>query len=271
MTEIANLPWHILYALLMVIVIVAALVLSISTLRTLRRKGVAILRVAHNTLDPASIQAVVLTFATVVGALWVAYVSSVTGAHALKRYQLERAELLDTPTLELEIVTTLLGTESQSLRPVEVQIHAKNNGVRAVALDLTKVPLLSIAQLDVDDLVREYPIRSASSIDRVDHLPHLKIECSPRAENEEIRWRPSCAMRTWSSAMLEPGGSGYYTFLHPGLAPGLYLAQFSLPIAQDLLVGEFDPDRPVLWSRSKYFEVPSASISAMKRSDESDH
>jgi hypothetical protein len=194
--------------------------------------------------DAGSLHTFLLAFATIIGGLWAVFSVVESGSYEFEKLKFERARQTATPHLEIELHTEILSAGSfgaSHLLPLHIMVTVRNLGQRELLLELDKLPLLTLAP------VRTQPEAPAVDFDQqIMHLPYIKIAC---------RDRPQCKIEPWARSTLAPGGAGYYTFLHPGLPPGIYYVQFQLPMPEYLLKEAGDPHHPEVWTRSIYVEV----------------
>jgi hypothetical protein len=234
-------------------ILLGAVVLTIC-----RRKGIALFKVEDGALSPHRLQAALLLFATLVGGTWVVYTVAVTGTIDLQQLTRERERRNQDPRINIELQVETLATDpsnSQPLIPVHIQATVENKGVKEVRLvfladksDRQPASLLLIGKVDPDK-------PGAIAKETIDALPYISLSCKPQGD---------CASRRWVSGALEAGGFGYYTFLHPGLPPGLYYVQFQLEVPHEAITptGQFQQELPVVWTRAKYFQVLDPKVAA---------
>jgi hypothetical protein len=207
-----------------------------------RRRGLAIIKTEDGALSPSSLQAVVLLFATLIGGMWVAFTVVVTGSLELQQLSKEEAKLKHMPNMridmELESFSTIV-SNNKVLIPLHVQVMLENQGLKTIPLAFDQMPLLLISRMDGVGDAAKAPVTS---------LPYVKLECGVGAV---------CNVTQWKTGSLGSGGKGYYSFLHPGLSPGLYYFQFQMPVPNELRSENtgFDREKPVLWTRARYFEL----------------
>jgi hypothetical protein len=230
------------------VVLAAALVFVGRVIWLCKRQGVSLIRVEDRALSPASIQTIALLVATGVGALWIVFSVVVSGSLELQHLSVESEKLRQEaerlkhePNLKIDLqveafssVTSASGT----VIPVHIVATVENIGVRKTPLAFDKLPLLLISRVESTD-------QDGAITGPVTALPYVKLDCNS----------PPCRATKWRTGNLEVAGLGYFSFLHTGLSPGLYYVQFQLPIPKELISGDFDPEKPVFWTRSRYVQV----------------
>lgn len=241
--------------------LIAAGVFAARVVVLCHRHGISFLKIEDKALAPESLQMALVLFATLIGGLWVVYTAAVSGTLELQQLTAERERRHQDPriTIDLQLDTLeAVSVGSGLLTPVHIQATVENKGVRQVKLTYRAdpgkrqpPPLLLIGRVEPE---------KAGSIakETILPLPYVSLGC-PASKG--------CLPKVWSTGALESGGIGYYSFLHPGLAPGLYFVQFQLEVPKkDILpVGEFDPNDFVVWARAKYFEVLDPNVAAERK------
>jgi hypothetical protein len=239
--------------------LIAAVTFAVRVIVLCRRQGIALLKIEDKALSAASLQTVLLLFATLIGGLWVVYTVAVSGTLDLQQLTTERERRNQDPNVKIDLhVDSLTPLGPEQLTPVHIQAVVENKGVKEIRLTYRAQPgkqqpppLLLIGKLD--------PARRGQ-IDKeaIETLPYVSLDC-PNSQD--------CRAKTWSNAALESGGTGYYSFLHVGLTPGLYYVQFQLAVPTDAIsvVGEFNPNAFVVWTRAKYFEVEDPKVVAARK------
>lgn len=244
--------------------LLAAVTFAIHVLYLCRRQGITLLKIEDRALSPASLQTVVLLFATLIGGLWVVYTVAVSGTLELQQLTAERERRNHQPNIKIELQLETLAAGAamapDALAPLHIQATIENKGIKEVPLTFIGAdgerqppPLLLVGRIE--------PGKTSSiSKETITVLPYVALDCPPGKD---------CVSRPWTKAVLEAGGIGYYSFLHPGLAPGLYYVQFQLEVPKQAIsnVGTFDKNAFVVWSRAKYFELPMPKGTASTKSE----
>ena len=174
--------------------------------------------------------------------------------YKLMNQQLEletkKARDIPSPKIDLEIEALAPTTSDQpDIFPIQIQVAIENKGSRSMKLTYD-APLMVIAKVSGND-------QAAAVKEPMVTLPWVKLDCKSDQK---------CGVALWKRGELEPGGVGYLSFLHTGLARGLYYFQFQLRIPQEQVLrgSPFDLQEPVYWTRAKYFQVkePAATLAA---------
>jgi hypothetical protein len=238
---------------LLVIVVVAVAVVAAPVwftaylIKLCRERGVTFVKVEDRALSPSSLQAFILLFATVVGGLWVLFTVYVSGSLELSKLQVDKIKRDSGPNLKIDLQAesfSSVSMDGQKLVPLHVMVTVENPGYLPTPLKFDLLPLLSMVKVDGKD---PYGDVKGSTL----HLPYRKLDCGTDRK---------CNVTEWKSGLLESGGVGYYSFLHPGLTPGLYYVQFQLPVPADMIKGSFNPKKPVVWTRAKYVQVSTSKV-----------
>jgi hypothetical protein len=176
-------------------------------------------KIEDGAISPSSITAYVALITASVGGLWLAFSVGVSGSLDLQQLSLDLAKTRNIPSMDIELNTSQLSqaaTKSKTAKAVQFSVAVKNKGPKRAKIDLHKLPLLVISKIE-----NGIP-------GKVDRLPYRKIECPQDT-------KLACIHTEWKSAEIEPDGAAYYHFLHEGLDPGIYLAQFSIPVDKSLV------------------------------------
>jgi hypothetical protein len=150
------------------------------------------------------------SIAIVLGGVWTYFLFG--SLHQVKRAEAELATLRQDPVANIDLTVSSLTFPDQRACGIMITASLQNTGRRTAILDFSGSPPLRVVRLRADSLGALFPDGSQS----------LQVLSIARDDNSVLRL---------PKASLLPTELTKYQFLLPNLGPGIYLIQFSVPVA----------------------------------------
>jgi hypothetical protein len=153
-----------------------------------------------------------LTSIAIVGAgLWTGFLFA--SLHTVKRAEADLAALRQEPVANIDLAVDNLKLPGQSARGLIVTASVENTGRRTAVLVFGSTPPLTVVRLRTDSLGALFPEASRA----------FTVLAIAPGKNSVL---------ALPKASLLPGERTKYQFLVPKVGSGIYLIQFSVPVAQ---------------------------------------